>query len=130
MTLVLLFATLLSSGGDATVFRGTVHGGGTVAPGVTLMLTGNGLKTTYAISDAAGRFNFDVPRGTYCLRAELSGFESVESEVKNSGMDVDIQLTPALVQVVTVNCVLPNYMNVVVTDPQGKPVEHAELVLT
>lgn len=80
-------------------------------PGVTVTLTGVGAPQTF-VTDSAGNFRFlSLSPGRYSLKAELQGFGTVtRSNVDvNIGRNtnIDISLTPALEQTITVTAETP-----------------------
>jgi hypothetical protein len=111
--------------------RGHVVSGGSAVPGVTITVVMADGKPRYAITNSDGNFSFDVTLGTHCIRAELPGFSTVETSISEGSAPAEIELLPISDAVITVSCVLPNFISCrVVSSADGKPLEGAELQLT
>ncbi len=77
--------------GGANVIRGTVRLDGNVLPGTTVVLIGNGHLQS-AVTDPQGRYAFlNVASGTYSLRFELAGMQTLaRSATVSNGSVVDV----------------------------------------
>jgi hypothetical protein len=111
--------------------RGHVLSGGSAVPGATITVVAADGRPRYAITNSDGAFSFDIALGTHCIRAELPGFSTVEVSVAEESAVAEIVLEPVSESLITVSCVLPNYIScLVVAGADGKPLEGAELQLT
>jgi hypothetical protein len=92
---------------------GKVAQGGAALPGVTLELRSANLQGVRTeVTDAGGNFRFTLlPSGDYSLSATLSGFNPVkQSNIHvqlNSTVTLDIAMSPAASETITVNSAAP-----------------------
>ena len=125
------FVLALTLVGGAHPLRGRVVSDGSVIPGVIIVVTAADGRPRYAITDAHGEFTLDVPLKNHCVRAELAGFEPVETSISDVRAPLEIELGPPLKGEITVTCVLPNYISYRVTSSDGgSPLEGVALTLT
>lgn len=117
---VVAFSAVLLLGAAGAVFAqaetGNLYGvttdnEGARLPGVSVTLTGLGAPRTQ-VTDAQGNFRFlGLDPGTYALRAELEGFSTVEYPQihirVNRSTEVEVQVTPAVEEVITVTSESP-----------------------
>ena len=84
VTRSVIFALVLAGSASAQITTGGLNGRvvdetGGVLPGVTIVVTNTGTQETrQAVTSDRGEYSFPtLPRGTYSVRAELSGFRPV-----------------------------------------------------
>ncbi|MBV8518871.1 MAG: von Willebrand factor type A domain-containing protein [Acidobacteria bacterium] len=89
--------------------EGHVVGYGGPIPGVTVLLTGPGIRYT-RVTDSNGAFRFDaVPRGDYEIRAELEGFARTRRMVTVAVNDLTLELSlhAEVTEAITVTALSP-----------------------
>ena len=101
---ILVAVVVLTGSASAQITTGGLTGRivdetGGVLPGVTIVVTNTGTQETrQAVTSDRGEYSFPtLPRGTYNVRAELSGFQSVTGgrEIRvNEVVRADFTLPP------------------------------------
>jgi tetratricopeptide (TPR) repeat protein len=78
-------------------------------PGVTVIATGAQGVSHATVTDAEGRYHFNVPAGTYDVTAELSGMQTVKTRaiVTAEGAVADLALRATVQETVTVTAEAP-----------------------
>jgi len=110
--LTLLVATAaFGQAQSGNIFGKVVDNQKAALPGVTVTLSGPGATQVF-VTDSEGQFRFlSLSPGSYTLTAELSGFGSVvrSNVAVNIGRNsnVEMELTPALTQTITVTAETP-----------------------
>ena len=130
--LLILSAVLGSMPSEgATKVSGSISSGNWPLPGVIVKLDDQPEQIT--VTNAEGHFVFTVPKpGTYCLEAELPGFDPVSANI-NVPPEGSVVMSEMRVrrhpEMVVVSCVLPNFMMGRAFDEQGNPILGAHALL-
>jgi len=110
--LVLVFPGVLFAQTQSGSIRGTVvtAGDSGVLPGVTVTITGAGLRQTF-VTESGGEFRFlNLHPGVYTLTAELAGFATATRDVDvalGRGSEISLALAPAVNEAITVTAATP-----------------------
>ncbi len=106
----LLALSALGQENSGNVFGKVVDKSGAALPGVTVTLSGIGAPQTF-ITDSQGQFRFlKLSPGRYALRGELEGFSRIQRQVDvavGSNTEVDLRLSPAVSETITVTAASP-----------------------
>src|SRR5581483_3172260 len=111
---ILIAAAALAQTATTGAIEGKVSDkSGAAIPGVTLEIRSPNLQGTKTdVSDAQGRFRFGLlPPGNYSLTASLTGFSPVQQQNISVRLahtvTLDVQMTPAVTEQITVTAAAP-----------------------